>query len=142
MLVSFRKRKLIIIDNSSSILVLAVVFQLTTGEGLPFIDSIVAGLPNVTVPGTNITIGEIDLTPVITALTNSSLNNFVYAGSLTTPPCSEGVTFLIPNLPIPITVGQYNALKSVIKFNSRYTQNALGDGNLLQISRDNDTDTS
>jgi carbonic anhydrase len=119
----------------------AVAFQLTTDEGLPFMDAIVAGLPNVAVPGTNITVGEIDLSPVVAALTNSSLNNFVYAGSLTTPPCSEGVTFLIPSLPIPITVEQYNALKSVIKFNSRYTQNALGDGNLLQITRDNDTDT-
>ena len=115
------------------------MFQLTTGPGTPFVDAVVEGLPNITTPGTETIIGPVDLGPVVSLLTNCSLNAFTYAGSLTTPPCREGVTWLIPDERLPITVDQFNALKTVIKFNSRYTQNALNDGNLLLIAQGNDT---
>jgi len=50
--------------------------------------------------------------------------------------------FLIPAEQIPITVAQFNALKRVMKFNSRYTQNELGDVNLLQVASGNDSAVS
>jgi hypothetical protein len=59
---------------------------------------------------------------------------FQYTGSLTTPPCAEGLTFLVLEEPLPINVKTYNALKSVIKFNARYSQNSLGETNLLQVA--------
>src|SRR5271170_1364104 len=129
-------------DDPTSFLVLTAVFQLTEGVGLPFIDAILAGLGNVTSPGTNTTVGPVDLSPVVAALTTSSLTNYLYSGSLTTPPCTEGVMFLIPAEQIPITVAQFNALKRVMKFNSRYTQNELGDVNLLQVASGNDSAVS
>jgi hypothetical protein len=117
--------------------VLAPTFQLSNGAGVAFIESIVAKLELVRTPGTSTTISPLDLSSVIEVLTNNC--SFTYAGSLTTPPCSEGVTWLIPNERLPITVDQFNALKSVIKFNSRYTQNMLGDVNILQVAEGNDT---
>lgn len=58
---------------------------------------------------------------------------FQYTGSLTTPPCAEGLTFLITQQPLPLNVVTFNSLKSVIKFNSRVTQNILGEANLLEV---------
>jgi carbonic anhydrase len=119
---------------------MTALFQLTSSPiGLPFMDTIVAGLGNIQQSGTNTTIGEIDLSPVTQTLAQASCQSFAYTGSLTQPPCTEGVAWLIPNQQFPITVAQFNALKSVLKFNSRYTQNKLGDGNLLQIAKGNDT---
>jgi len=46
---------------------------------------------------------------------------------------------LIPAEQIPNTVSQFNAMKRVMKFNSRYTQNELGDVNRLQIANGNDS---
>jgi hypothetical protein len=46
--------------------------------------------------------------------------------------------FLITAEQIPITVAQFNAMKQVMKFNARYTQNELGDVNLLQVASGND----
>lgn len=59
-----------------------------------------------------------------------------YTGSLTTPPCTEGVAWYISSKPLPLSVQSYNALKKVIKFNSRYTQNSPGKGNLLEVEAD------
>jgi carbonic anhydrase len=117
---------------------LTVLFELSEGPRLAFIDTIVAGLPAITQAGTNTTVDGLDLASVID-LQTSSAAKYLYSGSLTTPPCSEGVTFLIPETALPISVEQYKALKSVIKFNSRYTQNKLGEENLLQLARGNET---
>lgn len=50
---------------------------------------------------------------------------YTYAGSLTTPPCSEAVTWFVVETPLSVSVGQYNQFKKIMKFNSRFTQNDL-----------------
>jgi carbonic anhydrase len=66
---------------------------------------------------------------------NFSSNRFYrYRGSLTTPPCTPSVTFLIPNTTLPLDVTTYNLAKKVMKFNSRYTQNKPYDPNLLILA--------
>ncbi|KAH6608242.1 hypothetical protein Trco_004555 [Trichoderma cornu-damae] len=57
---------------------------------------------------------------------------FTYSGSLTTPPCSEGVTWYVSSQPLQIDQATYGRVKDVVKFNSRYTQNEPGAVNLLQ----------
>jgi hypothetical protein len=130
----------LIIDDPTSIAVLAPTFQLSKGAGVAFIESIVAKVELVRTPGTSTTIEPLDLSSVIQVLTNNC--SFTYAGSLTTPPRSEGVAWLIPNERLPITVDQFNTLKSVLKFNSRYLQNTLGDVNILQVAAGNDTNVA
>lgn len=65
----------------------------------------------------------------------SSSNVFSYSGSLTTPPCSEDIAFNVVENPVYVDVATYRAVKSVVKFNSRYTQNAPGQVNLLDNAR-------
>jgi carbonic anhydrase len=55
-----------------------------------------------------------------------------YNGSLTTPPCSESISWIISSKPLYIDMDTFQKVKKVVKFNSRYTQNGLGMVNLLQ----------
>ncbi|EEB92869.1 hypothetical protein MPER_08558, partial [Moniliophthora perniciosa FA553] len=57
-----------------------------------------------------------------------------YSGSMTVPPCKEGIQFLIAKESLPLDVKTYKALKKVMKFNARYTQNTLGSMNLLEMA--------
>ncbi|KAF9578881.1 hypothetical protein BGW38_005108 [Lunasporangiospora selenospora] len=45
-----------------------------------------------------------------------------YEGSLTTPPCSEGVAWNVVKTPVRLGLKQYDALVSLEAFNSRYLQ--------------------
>ena len=53
-------------------------------------------------------------------------------GSLTTPPCSEQVGWIISTKPLHIDVDTFKRVKKVVKFNARYTQDGLGQQNLSE----------
>ncbi|KAF5361687.1 hypothetical protein D9758_007330 [Tetrapyrgos nigripes] len=82
-------------------------------------------------PGTRNVTGYLDFSELVEAFQTTPI--YQYTGSLTTPPCTEGITFLTLAYPMVLDVASYNLLRSVMKFNSRYTQNAPGEENLLQI---------
>ncbi|KAK7007873.1 carbonic anhydrase [Favolaschia claudopus] len=116
-----------------SIAVIAVPFQLTEdGSTTEILTSVIENLDKIKEPGTRTNTGKLDFAPLIDAIQKGPL--FQYTGSLTTPPCAEGLTFLVLEKPLPINVKTFNALKSVIKFNARYSQNKLGETNLLSVA--------
>ncbi|KAJ7166693.1 alpha carbonic anhydrase, partial [Mycena filopes] len=118
-----------------SIAVIAIPFQLCEdGKTTALLTSVIENLSKVTAPGTATTTGPLDFTELIAAIQTRPL--FLYAGSLTTPPCKEGLTFLVMEEPMALDVKTYNALKKVIKFNARYSQNKLGESNLLAVATD------
>jgi carbonic anhydrase len=80
------------------------------GAWVPFIDA--AGAP--THKGDNV----IDLA----ALLPESLDHFEYEGSLTTPPCSEGVEWRVLQTPIELSAGQLAQLRSAHDDNARPVQ--------------------
>ncbi|KAJ3076626.1 hypothetical protein HDU98_001635 [Podochytrium sp. JEL0797] len=65
-------------------------------------------------------ISSLDMSPIISALENASF--FSYIGSLSMPPCTEGVLWLVAREPLEISVDQLTALMNVMPFNSRPTQ--------------------
>ncbi|KAG7086717.1 hypothetical protein E1B28_002653 [Marasmius oreades] len=116
-----------------SIVVLAVPFQLTEdGSTTQLLTSVIENIDNVTTPGTVTKTGKLEFAELTKALETEAL--FQYTGSLTTPPCAEGLTFLVMEKPLPLDVKTFNSLKSVMKFNSRFVQNELGKPNVLEVA--------
>lgn len=90
----------------------------------------VASIPNAGDKGRT---AGLDFSNIKTHLSGSDV--FQYSGSLTTPPCKEGVTFNIVASPLYVSAATFRATKDILKFNSRYTQNKPGQINLLDNVR-------
>ncbi|KAL0061076.1 hypothetical protein AAF712_012070 [Marasmius tenuissimus] len=115
------------------IVVLAVPFQLSEdGSTTDLLTSVIENIGDVATPGSVTKTGKLEFEELINALQTEPL--FQYTGSLTTPPCAEGLTFLVMEKPLPLDVKTFNSLKSVIKFNARFVQNELGKTNVLDIA--------
>ncbi|RLL97204.1 hypothetical protein CFD26_105337 [Aspergillus turcosus] len=120
-------------NTPGSLAVVGFVFELSeSGSSTLLLDSIFAHIDEVATPGSHTETGHLDFSAVTAQLNSHAI--YQYSGSLTTPPCKEGVTFYLSTEPLPLDVKTYNAVKHVIKFNSRYTQNAPGQDNLLEIA--------
>jgi Eukaryotic-type carbonic anhydrase len=65
-----------------------------------------------------------------------------YQGSLTTPPCSDGVQFILSASKIELSWMHYNNLKALVKFNSRPVQNDLGFENALLVAAEDISNAS
>jgi carbonic anhydrase len=58
----------------------------------------------------------------VTALTPAATTTYRYDGSLTTPPCSEGVKWIIATTPIELSREQIGAFRKIIHGNNRPVQ--------------------
>jgi hypothetical protein len=126
---TFRYLTRYIID--STIAVLGFVIQLCSEFTDPFLSSVFASIEDIAIPGTYTTTGPLDFEGLEKHFLEH--NVYTYNGSLTIPPCSEGINWLISAEPLLIDVKTYNRVKKIVKFNSRYTQNTLGQTNLLEV---------
>jgi carbonic anhydrase len=121
------------VTAGGAILVVAIPFQLSEdGITAELLAGVIVNLSKVSKPGTVTETGALHFKELIKAVETHPL--FQYSGSLTTPPCKEGVTFLVMEEPMALNVRTYNNLKAIIKFNARYSQNAPGEANLLDIA--------
>ena len=59
-----------------------------------------------------------------------------YPGSLTTPPCSRGVKWLLIKTPVQMAPSQAGLFQSIIGYNARYTQPLHGREVLEDANRD------
>lgn len=66
---------------------------------------------------------KVDLNlPSLSGILPANLGYFTYAGSLTTPPCSEGVQFYILKDPVSISVEQLSTFQKLYPMNARPLQ--------------------
>ncbi|THV00318.1 carbonic anhydrase [Dendrothele bispora CBS 962.96] len=122
--------------SDGTIAVIAIKFELTIdGSTTSLLTTIVQNLSSISTPGTSTRITRaLDFSQLVTAIQDPDTPIYQYTGSLTTPPCTEGVRFLVVSKPMPLNVATFNAMKRVIKFNSRYAHNIPGEPKLLQLA--------
>jgi carbonic anhydrase len=119
------------VDNTQ-LAVIALMFQVSASNSDPLIAGLSSSLEAIATPGTKTSIEDgLDFSSVLSKIETSDI--LQYSGSLTTPPCAEGVTFLVVKDPLEVGVADYNAIKSIVKFNSRFIQNTLGGENMLEV---------
>jgi carbonic anhydrase len=58
----------------------------------------------------------------VNQLLPASMESYRYDGSLTTPPCSEGVKWIVMTTPIQMSAEQINAFRAIISGNNRPVQ--------------------
>jgi hypothetical protein len=55
-------------------------------------------------------------------------------GSLTTPPCAEGLKFFVTTQRLPLDIATFNKVKTAVGFNARFMQSMAGSPNLLALA--------
>jgi carbonic anhydrase len=106
-------------DLDGQLAVVAVL--LDRGSALPIVQTVWNNLPlekNVEVPARV----SIDLNTLLP----TERSYFTYMGSLTTPPCSEGVLWMVMKQPVPISAEQISIFSRLYPMNARPVQSASG----------------
>jgi len=109
-------------DASENIAVMAFLF--TIGADNAFLDNLVNVLPNITSgPLTTVTVGSVNFA----LLLNDIPGYYSYYGSLTTPPCTEGVIWMISTTVLTVSQSQINAFLGDLPYhNNRPIQDLNG----------------
>ncbi len=111
---------LVHVDDSSNIAVIGVLFQ--EGEVNPFLSTFIDALP---AKAETDTAAGIKFS--LASLFPADMTYFRYAGSLTTPPCTEGVVWTVLKTPVTASKEQLEKMASMMpKENARPVQ-PLGD---------------
>ncbi len=106
-------------DAEGRLAIVAVVLE--RGPALPTVQQVWNDLPlekHVTVPGH----GEIDPAGLLPA----DRRYYTYMGSLTTPPCTEGVLWMVMQQPVTASVQQIDIFSRLYPMNARPVQQASG----------------
>ena len=106
-------------DPEGRLAVVAVL--LDRGTAQPLIQTVWNNLP--LEKGAEVSVrGDIDMTQLLPA----DRRYYTYMGSLTTPPCSEGVLWLVLQSPVPIAQEQIGVFTKLYPMNARPVQQASG----------------
>ena len=105
-------------------MVVSLLFDLSADASTPLLQSVVENIDRIATPGSITETGALDFAPLISHLASSPLLS--YSGSLTTPPCSEDVLWLVMKTPIQVSKEQLASFATVYKNNARPIQPTNG----------------
>ncbi|KAJ3454550.1 hypothetical protein MRS44_013150 [Fusarium solani] len=95
------------------------------------LETVLGSVGEISQPGTVTKTKPLVMSELVNILAAGSFQT--YEGSLTTPPCSEGVRWLVSDQKLSIQTSTFTQVRSVIGFNSRFPQGELGEANLLSL---------
>ncbi|HEY4047659.1 MAG TPA: carbonic anhydrase family protein [Acidobacteriaceae bacterium] len=117
-------------DANEHYAVIGVLYRI--GRPNPFLAKILsAGLPEKTT-SSEVTVNDLDLTTAFTDLSRY----YTYSGSLTTPPCSETVTWLLLGKQSELSSSQFQEFRKVLGNDFRPLQ--AKNGRVVRSSHDDD----
>jgi len=119
-------------DGSGKFAVVGFFIEASDLQSTEVLETVFAHLHDIKTPGTTTIIPKLDFTSFQGQA--NSMTYFHYMGSLTTPPCTEGVAWYLGTAPLPLRLGTYDRLKNLTQTNNRYAQNTIGQTNILQIA--------
>ncbi|KAH8887624.1 carbonic anhydrase [Thozetella sp. PMI_491] len=96
------------------------------------LETLLSSVEEIAVPGTKVTSKPLVFSELVNTLKQGSFQ--IYSGSLTTPPCSEGVSWNVATQKLEIPVTTFEKIRNVVKFNSRFPQSTLGEANALSFA--------
>ncbi|RKU49153.1 hypothetical protein DL546_008328 [Coniochaeta pulveracea] len=99
----------------------------------PVLETVFSKVGEIKTPGTRTSTPPLAMGSVVQAIMGGSFQS--YSGSLTTPPCKEGVRWFVATQKLQISTATFESVRSVIGFNARYPQNTPGQPNMLQLAR-------
>ncbi|ATY63237.1 carbonic anhydrase [Cordyceps militaris] len=96
------------------------------------LETVLSSVAEVSTPGSTTKTKPLVMSELVDTLAAGAFQT--YEGSLTTPPCSEGVRWLVSNQILSIQPDTFLGARSVIGFNSRFPQNTPGQANVLSLA--------
>jgi len=113
------------VDGNGGYTVLAFLWEITPSDN-PWLDPLISGLEEIPLAGNNITISMVGFKPIFDDLQAQDLDGYVnFMGSLTTPPCTEGVNWFVALQTLSISDSQWEKILELSHFNYRPIQREL-----------------